>query len=321
MIALLVRIIGTGHRKHIAALLASALGCALLGAWLFSLTQGISFGKGVYWAITTATTVGYGDVTPHNGIGEVIASATMLTTIPLLASVFALITGAAAAAGLRRILAMREHEDDGHRLVIGMDGPVPAIVEELVRVGEHVVLVADVDPATVSSDVHVIRGDPTQGHVLHTARPERATQALITGADDGDVLVSTVLLRRLAPDLEIVALVKSDSVSEALHELGVPRTLSPSDLIAHAVAKSLEAPHAADLLTQLVDSDEHSLIESKAEPGAIGRPLSAIRDERDDLVLGLVHNGTFSMGIGSDPVIAEGDSLLVAGPVRAKSHA
>jgi voltage-gated potassium channel len=319
MIALLARLFGSGHRKHITILLASAVGCALAGAYLFSVTQDIAFTKGLYWAITTATTVGYGDVTPHNGIGEVIASVTMLTTIPLLASVFAVVTGAAAAAGLRRILAMRDHVDDGHRLVIGMDGPVPAIVEELVRVGEHVVLVADVDPATMGSDVHVIRGDPTQPHVLRTAHPERATQALIAGADDGEVLVSTVLLRRLAPDLEIIALVKSASVSEALHELGVSRTLSPTEMFAHAVAKSLEAPHAADLLTQLVDSDEHSLTEAKAEASAIGRPLSAIRDERAGLVLGIVHNGTFSMGIGTDPVIAEGDSLLFAEPARAKS--
>ncbi len=321
MIALFVRIIGAGHRKHIMILLASALACVLIGAWLFSLTQGISFGRGVYWAITTATTVGYGDVTPHNGIGEVIASATMLTTIPLLASVFALATGATAAAGLRRILAMREHEDEGHRLVIGMDGPVPAIVEELAKAGEHVVLVADVDQATVGDDVHVVKGDPTQVHVLRAAHPERAIQALITGADDGDVLVSTVLLRRLAPELEIIALVKSASVSEALRELGVTRTLSPAGLVAHTVAKSLEAPHAADLLSQLVDSDEHSLSEVTAEVSAIGRPLSAIRDERAGLVLGIVHNGRFSMGIGADPVIAEGDSLLLAEPIGAKRHA
>src|ERR1700691_1495105 len=234
MIAIIFRILGGAHhRKSIAVLLSIALACVLVGAYLFSLTQGIAFTKGIYWAITTATTVGYGDVTPHNGIGEVIASAVMLTTIPLLASVFALVTGAAAAAGIRRVLAMRDHIDEGHRLVVGMDGPVPVILDELVRVGEHVVLVADVDPATVRSEVHVIRGDPTQAHSLTLAHPERATQALIASDSDGDVLVSAVLLRRIAPDLEIVALVKSPSVREALHELGVSRTMSPADMIAH----------------------------------------------------------------------------------------
>jgi voltage-gated potassium channel len=58
------------------------------------------------WAITTATTVGYGDVTPHDAAGRVVASVVMLTTIPMLAPVFALVTGATAAAGIRRVLAM-----------------------------------------------------------------------------------------------------------------------------------------------------------------------------------------------------------------------
>jgi voltage-gated potassium channel len=317
MIALLIRVLGVPHRRHITVLLSIALACMLLGAYLFSLTQGIAFTKGLYWAITTATTVGYGDVTPHNGLGEVIASAVMLTTIPLLASVFALVTGAAAAAGIRRILAMRDHNDDGHRLIVGMDGAVPAIIDELVRVGEHVVLVADVDPATVRSEVHVIRGDPTQAHALTLAHPERATQALIANESDGDVLVSAVLLRRIAPDLEIVALVKSASVREALHDLGVSRTLSAAEMIAHTIAKSLEAPHAADMLAQLVESDEHSLSETKADAHTVGRPLSAVRDERAGLVLGLVHNGTFTLGIGDDPVVADGDYLLLAEPLPA----
>jgi voltage-gated potassium channel len=318
MIAIIFRILGGAHhRKSIAVLLSIALACVLLGAYLFSLTQGIAFTKGIYWAITTATTVGYGDVTPHNGIGEVIASAVMLTTIPLLASVFALVTGAAAAAGIRRVLAMRDHIDEGHRLIVGMDGPVPTILDELVRVGEHVVLVADVDPATVRSEVHVIRGDPTQAHALTLAHPERATQALIASDSDGDVLVSAVLLRRIAPDLEIVALVKSPSVREALHDLGVSRTMSPAEMIAHTIAKSLEAPHAADMLAQLVESDDHSLTEAKADAHTVGRPLSAVRDERAGLVLGLVHNGTFTLGIGDDPVVAEGDYLLLAEPLPA----
>jgi voltage-gated potassium channel len=315
MIAFIVRMLGTGHRKHVAILLSAAVGCLLVGATFFSLTQHIAITKAIYWAITTATTVGYGDVTPHNGAGEVIASAVMLTTIPLLASAFALLTGAAAAAGIRRVLAMRDHTDSGHRLVVGMDGPVPTILDELVRVGEHVVLVADVDPTTVRGDVHVIRGDPTQDHVLRSAHPERARQALITSTTDGDVLVSAVLLRRLAPDLEIVALVRSAAVREALNDLGVQRTLSSSDVIAHTVAKSLEAPHAPDMLEQLVESDEHSLTESKVDASTIGRRLSSIRDDREGLVLGLVHNGSFSLGIGTDPIVAEGDSLLLAEPL------
>jgi voltage-gated potassium channel len=316
MIALLVRVFGAGHRRHIAILLGAAIACVLAGGSLFAAVQpGVPLTTGLYWAITTATTVGYGDVTPHTAAARVVASLVMLTTIPLLASVFALVTGAAAARGIRRILSMEHRFPAGaYRLVVGMNAAVPAILDELVRAGEAVVLIADVDPSHVNSRVHLVRGNPTELRAIASAKPEGAQQALITGASDGDVLVSAVLLRKQAPDLTVAALVHSPSVREALRELGVEQTISADQLIAHMLAKSLEAPHAADMLMHLVESNQHSLSEAEASPQEVGQPLSAVRDARSVLVLGLVHNGCFSLGIGDDPVVAAGDRLLIAAP-------
>lgn len=56
---------------------------AILGGVLFSVLENISTVKGIYWALTTVTTVGYGDVTPHNDAGYYIAAATMVLTIPI----------------------------------------------------------------------------------------------------------------------------------------------------------------------------------------------------------------------------------------------
>jgi voltage-gated potassium channel len=322
VIAILVRLVGPHHRKHIAVLLAAAAGCVLVGAAAFAASQHLRFTSALYWAITTATTVGYGDVTPKTGAGRVIAVLVMLTTIPLLASVFALATGEAAAAGVRRILAMRSHIPEGrYRLVIGMSETVPAILAELVAAGAAVVLVADVDPVTVPPEVHLVRGDPTDEKVLRSAKPEGAEQALITGPSDGDVLVSSVLVRKLAPDLETAALVSSPSVREALTDLGIHQTISAHAMIASTLAKSLETPHAWDMLAELVGSDHHRLTEIDADAAAIGRPLSAVRDDRDGLVLGLVQDGSFTLGLGEDPVVRAGDRLLVAEQEPTQAHA
>ncbi|HEY1642750.1 MAG TPA: ion channel [Streptosporangiaceae bacterium] len=315
MVILLARLFGARHRRNIVLLLLGATGIVLVGGAAFASTQHLPVTRGWYWAITTATTVGYGDVTPKNAIGRVIASVVMLTAIPLLAAVFALITGRAAAEGVRRIMALSSRAPDGaFRLVIGMHPAVPAILDELEHAGIPVVLAADVDPATIEHRVHVVRGDPTQAATIRAARPQAAEQALVTGQSDGDVLVSAVLLRKLAPDLNITALVGSAGVREALRDLGVSQTLSAHELIAGTLATSLEAPHAGEMMTQLVEAGGHRLTEVDAGPGAAGRPLSAIREERSGLVLGLVHGGRFSLGIADDPVVAAGDRLLVAVP-------
>lgn len=314
MLLLLVRVFGKNNRRHIGLLLAGAVIAVLAGGGAFAaVTPDTPFTTGVYWAIVTAATVGYGDVSPKNPAGRVVAVLVMLTAIPLLAAVFALVTGAAAVAGLRRILEMEHPFPAGsYRLVLGSHPAVHGVLDDLAETGQDVVLVADVDQAKMPKHVHVVRGDPTMADVVHAARPEGAQQALITGGTDSDVLVSAVLLRKRAPDLPLTALVSSPSVREALRELGVHQVISADALLAHTLAKSLEAPHAGDLIDHLVDSDEHDLVEVEAGTEVQGRPLSAIRNERDGLVLGLVHDGKVTLGIGDDPVIAAGDHLLVA---------
>ena len=317
MITLLFRVFSVPQRRHVLILLGSAIAVVLVGAELFALAESLPFTTGLYWAVTTATTVGYGDVTPHNPIGKLIASLVMLTTIPMLAAAFAIVSGAAAAASVRRFLAMHSTFPEGtYRLIIGMSDSVPAILDELANAGIPVVLVADVDPATVRSGVHVVRGKPTEETVIARAKPAGAEQALITGASDGDVLVSTVLVRKQAPALVITALVDSPSVREALRDLGVQQSVATSELVARTLAASLETPHAGEMISALVGSRD---VLAEVDPGtSVGKRLSAVRNERPGLVLGLVRDGEFTLGLGDDPVVAAGDRLLVA---EATGHA
>jgi voltage-gated potassium channel len=311
VIAILLRVFKAPHGKHVAVLLGSVAAVVLVSAELFALAENLPFTTGLYWAVTTATTVGYGDVTPHNPVGRLLASLVMLTTIPMLAAAFALVSGATAAAGVRRLLTMRTDFPDGtYRLVIGMNPIVPALLDELATVGTPVVLVADVDPTAVRDGVHVIRGDQTDEAVIGRARPADAEQALIVGSSDGDVLVSAVLLRKQAPSLPVTALVSSPAVREALRDLGIQQSVSERELVARTLAADLETPHAGEMLAQLVGNRE--MLAEIEVSSAVGKRLSAVRTEQAGLVLGLVQNGQFTLGIGDDPVIAAGDRLLIA---------
>jgi hypothetical protein len=80
--------------KRAMAFLAAAAAVIAGGAWLFSAIERIPFGDGFYWAVETGTTVGYGDVTPHNAAGRVVAIVVMLLAIPLFGAVFAMLTAA-----------------------------------------------------------------------------------------------------------------------------------------------------------------------------------------------------------------------------------
>jgi voltage-gated potassium channel len=145
-----------------------------------------------------------------------------------------------------------------------MHPSVPAIIDELVKADVAVVLVADVDPVGIREEVHVVRGDPTNPATLRSAKPAGAEHALITADNDGDVLVSAVLLRAQAPKLPISALIRSGTMTEALQALGVQQTVSVDERVAHTLAKSLETPHAGDF--SLSSSTRSDTASSKSTP-------------------------------------------------------
>lgn len=289
------------------------------GAAAFSVTQSIGYGTALYWAITTATTVGYGDITPANTAGRIVASGVMLTTIPLFAAAFATLAGAVASAHLRRLLGVEHREADGGEVVIfGMHPSVPRAAEELLRAGREVVVVTKEDRSVLPDRVKVVSADPTSEEGIRKGHPEKASQILIVGSDDSTVLVTAVLANRVAGKVPTMAVASSEGVCDALRELGIDAVVSGDELLSHTVAKSLEAPHAAELLLNMLDSDGLCLKELPVEPGAVGQPLSSVSRDDGGMVLGAVHENKVVMSVAHDPVLSEDDRLIVLLPDRAR---
>jgi voltage-gated potassium channel len=53
-----------------------------------------SIGEGLWWAVQTVTTVGYGDIVPHHTSGRIVATVLMVAGIGILSVVTAVITAA-----------------------------------------------------------------------------------------------------------------------------------------------------------------------------------------------------------------------------------
>ena len=300
----------TGHR--VTKLVGVAVAIVLLGALLFSVTQGASFGLSLYWAVTTATTVGYGDVLPHNTAGRVIASLVMLTTIPIVGAIFGLLAGASAVTHIRRMLGMDTRmPTEAFTLILGLDPVVPRVLHELCARDVRAVLVAPTRPAGIPPEVVFVAGDPTDDQLLAHCEPTRADRALIACDQDADTMVVAVALHTLAPTLHTYALTQSERVARALRELGVRHTLAADELVGHTVAKSLETPEAGDLLLQLVDATRYRLEEQVVGSADAARTLSAARAAPGTLVLGIARDGRVDLGIGDDPTLSEGDRLIV----------
>jgi voltage-gated potassium channel len=103
-LAPLVRVLFSGEGLRYAALL--TLLTAFTAGVAFASVEHTSVGNGMYWAITTMATVGYGDLTPKTPEGKAIAISVMLVGIGFAA----LVIGAAAERFNRRPVQDQELE-------------------------------------------------------------------------------------------------------------------------------------------------------------------------------------------------------------------
>ena len=115
----LVRYIGEANRlvkalkasqiKIFVFLFAVIVLCIILGTIMYliegELGEFTSIPRGVYWAIVTLTTVGYGDIAPHTGLGQFVASIVMLLGY----SIIAIPTGIISAEMTKQSIRSRTH--------------------------------------------------------------------------------------------------------------------------------------------------------------------------------------------------------------------
>lgn len=109
--ALIQRVFGT---SGLGWLLSGLIVLVAVSGTLFSyLEEGYTVPEGIWWAIVTATTVGYGDVVPGSGLGRLLATVLMITGISFIA-----LLSAATAARLVELETEEGHEE----LLAGMRG-------------------------------------------------------------------------------------------------------------------------------------------------------------------------------------------------------
>lgn len=73
-------------------LVVTSLSILILAASLYAYAENVSWGEALWWAITTTTTVGYGDVAPQTAVGKWAATILMLVGIGFIGALTSTIT-------------------------------------------------------------------------------------------------------------------------------------------------------------------------------------------------------------------------------------
>jgi voltage-gated potassium channel len=188
-----------------------------------------------YFTIVTASTVGYGDVTPRTQVARLFAMSVLLfgtaSFAIALGTLLAPILESRFAAALGRV---RNREFDlleDHVLVLGTDDLTEPIVDALTeRDRQFVVVTPNADRAAelADHDVLAVHADPSDEAILERVRIGQATVAIAATNDDSADAFSVLTARQLAPDLRIVAAATNAENTSKLERAGADVVVNPA---------------------------------------------------------------------------------------------
>lgn len=236
-----------GHMPKVARLLLlGVLALLLSGIPLFRIGLGLSWLDACYFAVTTLTTTGYGDINLLNAPAWVKGFGTlyMLCGAALMASLVGMVTDYLLSARIREWLGVQAAPLRGHVILVGVGGLGARIAEDLRQRGRAVACClaqpGDRFAGALRAEVKQVDGDPRNPEVL--ARAGVASAAAVLAITEDDVLNLSVglLAKQMNPEVRAIVRVFDGHLAEKLKDhLRIDQVHSVSATAAPSFAAAL----------------------------------------------------------------------------------
>lgn len=279
-----------------------------------------SFINGLYWTITTMTTLGYGDITFVSHAGKLFSAwVTLSGFVFLLVFLPFGIISVVFAPWLENILRYRprlrfKRGVKGHVVVCGWDTVTETLCQNLASAGiPYVALEADVEKVRSldGARVSVVHGRPTDAEALKRVRVETARMVVANMSDpDNANLVLTV--RSICPT-PVAAIVTEPERKELMTIAGAAHTVALRETLGNYLAVRATTrgamSHVVDALGDLLFAE----IPTHGTP-LVGQSLmdTGMRAKTGTSVIGIYERGRFSLPM-PDTVITESMVMLLVG--------
>lgn len=245
----------------------------------------VSFTDVLYFTMITVTTVGFGDIVPVTDRARMFDT---FVVTPIRLFVWLIFLGTAYDFIFKRTwekwrMSRIQRNLHGHIVVTGFGTSGSEAVRELIARGTlpHEIVVIDGRNAAVAEaedmGISVLEGDSTRNATLEAVHVERARAMIVSaGRDDTSILI-VLTARRLAPDLPISVVIRSEDNEALARQAGATTVINPVSFSGLLLAGSTHGPHIAEYLADLAATDGRvALRERPATTDDIGKALSEI---------------------------------------------
>jgi voltage-gated potassium channel len=245
----------------------------------------ITFIDVLYFTMITVTTVGYGDIVPVTQQAR--AFDTFVVT-PIRLFVWLIFIGTAYDFLLKRVwerwrMKKIQQHLHGHIVVAGYGTSGSEAVSELIRRGSDpsTIVVVDENPnslrAAEECGTTVIEGNATRNAALDSVKIDRASALIVSaGRDDTSILI-VLTARRLAPDIPISVVIRSEDNEAIAYQAGANTVINPASFAGLLLAGSTHGVHLAEYMADLAAAGGRvALHERLVTADEVGKPLAQI---------------------------------------------
>nr|WP_256555366.1 potassium channel family protein [Paenibacillus mendelii] len=232
---------------------------------------------GLWWTMTTLTTVGYGDVSPSTVMGRIYAMVLFIIGIGLIGVVIGKIIDALTIFSKRREEGRMNYSGQHHIILIGWNRKTEFALKEIFSseyLGD-VVIIDQLPKSPFDGDkVYYIQGDPADDQTLLKANLTQA-KSVILFADhhieepsliDGKTLLIATSIERIAPHVHTTVEIMLENHIKNFQHVQVNHFLVSGEMISRLAVRSAFSEEHGSIIAQLVSRHGDDLFEITRRP-------------------------------------------------------
>ncbi len=283
--------------------------------------ESISLIEGVYFVISSMTTVGYGDVVMTSPVGLVFSMIVSLSgVIILFALLFPFVVMPLVEKQLKGELPNRAPTKlKNHVIICGYNKMVESLVNELEDHNMPFIVVDDDEKqvrSLLKNGIKCIFGDPGEDEVLDAAGVYRARLLIANQSDEKNASI-ILTAKESCHMVEVLAIVNDRNNSDYLKYAGANRVVSPKSLLGSFIGRKAIEPLTDRIINSIAFMDNLEIAEFPIYPGSslLKKSLkeSKIRELTGANIVGLWKGGVLSLNPRSYDIIKRNSILLVVG--------
>lgn len=269
-------------------------------AALFALLEkDVSFFDALYWAVTTCSTVGYGDLSPTNSISKILTMFVMISGVALLGYLLSTISDKLVSINMGKIMGLNKTKAEGHTIIAGWNPVAKIALEELISLGIEVVVIDSEGRPEISTykKTHFVLGNHEDPEVLVKAGIKKAENIILAMESDSDVILAINNIRALNKDIKIIGRIDDLDFSDVAETAGCDRVVSPSEIGGNLMFSALSEP---SVVRWVMESTEANFgVEIKdlkvSDTSYSGKTIADVKLEVCDQIVGVNRKSTRKM--------------------------